>query len=354
MLKNHIEHPLRMDHLAIWVGDMDKTLAFLTDIVGWKVHPMVIEVDADDPTVGGMKAIFVDGNGLWLELIEPTTAGPGMDILEQRGPGAIVEANFEALGSDYFKAIDIMEAKGIKMLAMDGSPLVNYGRIDEGVQGMEETAETGQHIAYWPTEQTGGTTVEIYSRELDDKTSLLNVRDLQWKDVRPDPKSPRAHHVVIMVKNIDHAAGFYTETMGLKRSPENFNLSAEDNDGVGSMKIAFINSGNEKFWLELCQPEGPGPVMDYLIEKGEGQMTELVIEVDDLGEYYDTVLAKGVQLVDIGGKPIASDKKYDVLQPSGEKIAYFPKDAACGMNIEIVERGPRETSIMHRLYNTAV
>ncbi len=351
MSMKQLEHPLRMDHLAIWVGDMDKTIAFLTDIVGWKVHPMVIEVDEDDPTVGGMKAIFVDGNGLWLELIEPTTPGPGMDILDEVGPGAIVEANFEALGKDYFKAIDIMEAKGVQMLAMDGSPLADYGRIYEGVQGLEETAETGQHIAYWPAEATGGTTVEIYSREMDDETNLLNVRDEQWKNEKPDLESPRSHHVVVMVKDIEHAAKFYTETMGLKRSPATFDIAAEDNDGLGAMKIAFVNTGNKKIWLELCQPEGPGPVMDYLTEKGEGQMTELVVEVDDLGNYYETLKAKGVQLADINGTPLEENKKYDVLQPSGDKIAYFPKDVACGMNIEIVERGPRETSILHRLYD---
>lgn len=347
-----LQTPLRLDHLAIWVDDMPKMIAFLTNIVGWKQHPMVIEVDESDPTIGGMKAVFIDANGLWLELIEPTTPGPGMDILNKMGGGAIVEANFEAIGPDYASTLEVMASQGIKMLSMDGSPLVNDGLISEGVQGMEETAETGQHIAYWPTDITGGTTIEVYARDLNDDTNLLNVRDKQWIDEAPRPGSPRMHHVVIMVKDMERAAGFYTETLGLKRSSANFDIESAGNESIGAINLAFINSGNEKVWLELCQPTGPGAVMDYMIEKGEGQMVELVVEVDDIASYYDSVRAKGIQLVDIGGTPIKEEEKYHTVQPYGEKIAYFPSDVACGLTIEVIERGPKETSIVHRLYET--
>ena len=39
MLKNKLKNPLRMDHLAIWVEDMEKTVSFLTDIVGLETAP---------------------------------------------------------------------------------------------------------------------------------------------------------------------------------------------------------------------------------------------------------------------------------------------------------------------------
>ena len=312
---------------------------------------MVVEVDKSDPTCGGMKAIFIDANGLWLELILPTSPGPGMEILKKRGPGSIIEANFEGVEGDYLKTLEIMENNGIQMLAMDGSPLLNAGRIDEGVQGIDGTKEEGQCIAYWPADLTGGTTIEIYELKRNDEHSLLNIRDKQWKNEKPNPRSPRIHHIVAAVKDIEKAASFYTDVLGLERSSENIRISSEDNRNVGSMELAFINTGNEKVWMELCQPKGPGPVAELMEKQGEGAMIELAIEVDDIGEYYDQLQAKGVELVDTNGTPFPTDSKCQVLKPFGDKIAYIPKDVACGMNIEVIERGPRETSILHRLYD---
>jgi len=75
------EQQIKFDHAAIWVEDMEETLNFLTETVGWRRHPMKIEVSGDDPTVGGMQAVFVDANGLWLEMILPTTEGPGQLLI---------------------------------------------------------------------------------------------------------------------------------------------------------------------------------------------------------------------------------------------------------------------------------
>ena len=44
------ESPLRLDHVAVWVDDMEATVNFLTDVVGWRRHPMLVEVSEDDPT----------------------------------------------------------------------------------------------------------------------------------------------------------------------------------------------------------------------------------------------------------------------------------------------------------------
>ena len=118
-LKTQTNTPLRLDHLAIWVEDMERTTSFLTKIVGWKRHPMLVEVSDDDPTCGGMEAVFVDGQGLWLEMILPTSPGPGQDILEEKGDGAIVEVNFEAVDEDYANILQAMEDRGVQMLAME-------------------------------------------------------------------------------------------------------------------------------------------------------------------------------------------------------------------------------------------
>ncbi len=66
------------------------------------------------------------GYGFWLELILPTSPGPGMDILEEQGDGAIVEINFEAVLND-------MKARSIPMFNMDGSSLGEDGSRRAGM-----------------------------------------------------------------------------------------------------------------------------------------------------------------------------------------------------------------------------
>ena len=58
--------------------------------------------------------------------------------------------------------------------------------------------------------------------------------------------------------------------------------------------------------------------------------------------------ARGIQLESTDGTPLSDEEKATVLDPSGDKIAYFPREVSCGMTIEIFERGPRETSLIHQ------
>jgi catechol 2,3-dioxygenase-like lactoylglutathione lyase family enzyme len=352
MSRSQINTPLRLDHLAVWVADMGKTTKFLTDVVGLKRHPMVVEVSDDDPTCGGMEAVFIDGNGLWLEMILPTSPGPGMDMLKEFGEGAIVEVNFEAVDADYINIIDDMEAKGVEMLAMDGSPLVDGGRIDEGVRGKADTAETGQRIAYWPTDVSQGTTIEIYEKLSNDETNLLNVRNKMWENEQWDSKSPRIDRVGILVENLEKTAAFYTETMGLERHPKDFVLQADANE-VGGMKIAFIKADAvASVWVQLIQPTSPGHAMDLLKEKGDGYAMELSIEVDDLDAYYDQMSAKGITMVNFDGSPLATGRKWNTVEPYGDRFNYFPLSESQGLRMMMYQRGPRETSILHHRDDT--
>jgi len=348
MSDSSLNTPLRLDHLAIWVSDMEKTTSFLTDIVGLKRHPMVVEVSDDDPTCGGMEAVFIDGNGLWLEMILPTTPGPGMDILEQAGDGAIVEVNFEAVDQDYINVIDDMAARGIEMLSMDGSPLVDGGRIDEGVRGKEETSETGQRIAYWPTEVSRGTTVEVYEKLSDDETNLLIVRDQEWLGQVRDSAAPRIDRVGILVEDIEKTLSFYTDIMGLEPCPEIFELQADVND-VGGMRIAFVKASHtENIWVQLVQPVSAGYAMDLLKEKGDGYAMEVSVEVDDLEAFCDRMQAQGITMVKFDGSALDPGTKWDTVEPSGDRICYFPLDVSRGLKMMMYQRGPRETSVLHR------
>ena len=74
----------------------------------------------------------------------------------------------------------------------------------------------------------------------------------------------------------------------------------------------------------------------------------LVIEVDDMAKYYDEMLTKGVQMTYADGTPIPENEKCFVLEPYGIKAAYFPKDVSQGMTIEVTQRGPRDTCLLHK------
>ena len=345
MTANPVDHQLKFDHAAIWVEDMEKTVGFLTDIVGWRRHPMEIAVSPEDETTGGMEAVFIDANGLWLELILPTSEGPGMDILREKGDGAIVEINFEP--ANYEAVLDDIKTKGIPMFNMDGSPLgEDGGVIKEGVVEEGEIDNIGQRIAYWSTDLTCGTTVEIYELLKEDETNLLNVREKQWQKEYQNPTGPRMSHVSIVVADIDKTASFYADVMGLKRHPMKFGVEANKNEEIGGMEGAFIDANG--VWLELFQPKGPGPLMDILNEKGDGYVAELIAEVDDIAAYFDAMKAKEIQMVGVDGAPLSDAEKCYVLEPYGDKIAYFPADVCRGIAIEIIERGPEETSILHK------
>ena len=210
---------LRLDHAAIWVEDMEKTVSFLTDVVGWRRHPMEIAVSAEDETTGGMEAVFVDANGLWLEMILPTSPGPGMDILKEKGDGAIIEINFEP--DDYDAVLQDMKAKGIPMFNMDGSPLgEDGGLIKEGVVEEGDFEHTGQRIAYWSTELSRGTTVEIFEVLKDNVTNLINQRDRQWEKEALSQQGPRMSHVSVVVADLERSARFLHRCNGTETAPD--------------------------------------------------------------------------------------------------------------------------------------
>ena len=337
---------LDFDHIVFWTGDMEATSKFMTDVAGWKRHPLDFGVSGDDATTGGMQGVFFDGNGIWLELILPTTPGPGMDILHEKGSGAMIEINFAP--SDYDAALAEMKDKGIAMENMDGSPLsADGGKIQEGLgTGADIDTEHGQRIAYWPKALTGGSTVEIFEADPSDEESLITVRDKMWVSEKDHPTGPRFDHIVIFVEDLESVARFYTDVLGMRRHPKTIRVDGESNPSVGSLEMVFLDAGKGR-WIELCEPKGPGPIMDALRENGSGHLAELIVEVDDMAKYYDEVLAKGVQMTFADGTPIPEDEKYFVLEPYGIKGAYFPKDVSQGMTIEVVQRGPRETCLLH-------
>jgi catechol 2,3-dioxygenase-like lactoylglutathione lyase family enzyme len=338
------EVQFRLDHVAIWTKDIEATSRFLTEVVGWKRHPLAFGVGAGDLTVGGVDLAFVDANGLWLELVSPTGPGPAQDVLKRRGNGAIAELAFEP--DDYDAALAAMAARGIGLLAMDGGPIpLDGGRIAQGVRTGGKLDDRGIRIAYWPTALTRGSAVEMYEYRDAVATDVFTIRNRSWHGVTHGPDVPRIDRIAIIVADVHKTAAFYRDVLGLRRHTPVFTLPGEGNAQSGGMKVQFIDARGVV--LALVQPDGPGPLADYLARNGDGFLAEIIAEVDDLSAFFDRMKARGIHMVGTDGRPIDDKVKAHVLKPFGDRIAYFPADVSHGITIEIAQRGPRATSLIH-------
>lgn len=308
------------DHIAVWAADTEASARFLTEVMGWKRHPTVIRVSDEEKTTGGMIGTFFDSPGLWIELIEPTTPGPGQDILDALGDGALVEINFD-LGNEYGKALDQLAQRGVEMLSMDGSPLKDGGTIDEGVFEGEEIQNPGQRIAYFPTALTHGTTVEYYEVLSDDEGSLIHERDRVWRDEERVPGTPYIDHVAIVTDDAEKAAAFFSEQMGLKRRPGTL-------AGDGATVVVFDANGADDtpLSLKLVQPTAAGRAASILEARGPGHIMELGVVVGDTQGFQARAAARGVALVDADGAE---------LGVRSWQQAYLRAEDSCGIPIAL-------------------
>jgi catechol 2,3-dioxygenase-like lactoylglutathione lyase family enzyme len=288
------------DHIAVWAEDTEATAHFLTNVMGWRRHPTVIRVSDEEKTTGGMIGTFFDAPGLWIELIEPTTPGPGQDILDQLGDGALVEINFD-LGDAYGLALERLAARGIEMLSMDGSPLKDGGTIDEGVFEGDEIQNPGQRIAYFPTELTGGTTVEYYEVLSDDEGSLIHERDRVWRNEQRAPGTPWVDHVAIVTDDAARAAAFFSDHMGLQAGSLNVHA-----DGSRSILVDANGADEKTLWLRLLEPAPGSREAAILAARGPGHILEFGVVVEDLASFAKHAASLGTGLVDDSGEPAAN------------------------------------------------
>lgn len=121
----------------------------------------------------------------------------------------------------------------------------------------------------------------------------------------------KINHIGIAVRSIEEAAKLYTDVLGLK--VKEIEVVTEQ-----KVKTAIISVGESN--IELMEPIGSdGPVAKYLENRGEG-MHHLSLEVNDIEGALETMVNKGIPLVDekprmgVGGNRIA------FLHPKGTKV----------------------------------
>jgi methylmalonyl-CoA/ethylmalonyl-CoA epimerase len=116
----------------------------------------------------------------------------------------------------------------------------------------------------------------------------------------------KINHIAIAVNNIEEAAKFYQQILGLQLS--GVEVVTSQKTRVGFLKIGESN-------IELVQPAEPGsPLAKFLEGKGQG-IHHICFEVDDVEAEVKTYLEKGATLIDTQPRPGAHNTKVAFVHP---------------------------------------
>jgi len=125
-------------------------------------------------------------------------------------------------------------------------------------------------------------------------------------------------HIAMAVKDLDQAAKFYQNTLGLPLS--GIEVVAEQKTKVGFLKIGESN-------IELVQPAEPGSPLDKFLETRGPGIHHICLEVDDIEGEIKSLLDKGAVMID--QKPR--------LGAHHSKVAFIHPKSSNGILIELVE-----------------
>jgi methylmalonyl-CoA/ethylmalonyl-CoA epimerase len=132
---------------------------------------------------------------------------------------------------------------------------------------------------------------------------------------RADDKSiVRIDHVAVAVHDLEASLGYYTTRLGLSL------VHREEQPHVG-VRVAFLDGGNTL--LQLVQPVRPGPVQEFLSERGEG-LHHICLAVDDIPS----------ALAQLSGSDTA------ITVGAWSRRACFLQDEPNGVRIELTELAP--------------
>jgi len=146
-------------------------------------------------------------------------------------------------------------------------------------------------------------------------------------------------HVGILVKDIEKAIKFYGELFEWHiphEKPYEGKIGFVDMPGH-KYKYAMLKASNNVY-LELLEPV-EGPWVEKLQKEGDGAISEICVETDNIEEMADRLVRMGVSpLLDATiQKPIKQGEKYFVT-PSNNRIFYVPRDRTLGTQWEIIQR----------------
>ena len=157
--------PPTMSHIAVVVADLEESAALYTDVIGLRRSQTTLSVDAAlNPEIGSLETVFIDGNGAFLELVQPMGPGPLKDTLDAYGNGHFAELC--VLVSDVSAYCEHMRARGIEMVKINGE---TFGEGKTGYMLQPYCINT----AYFPGDLSGGLRVEIVQNAETSNGSLV-------------------------------------------------------------------------------------------------------------------------------------------------------------------------------------
>ncbi len=320
-----------LEHVAVWTADLDKTAAFLNDALGWRRHPLEFGVQEGSAVFGGMKLAFVDANGFWLELVQPTTEGPGMDFLKQKGDGSIVELDFFV--DDFDKTVARLKSKGIQPMGMDGKPMVGGGLLREWALVDGNRRDADERLAYLPIDVARGTSIEL---GWEYPSGVVLYRDKVWTpNLRTPTSTPRTDHVTVATGDLGKSVAMYRHVLDLKQA------------GAPGLRRAWMGvteggqawmHGNAQVWVNLVAPTGSAGERILKDSRfGDGNIMEIAAEVHDLDTFVAAMKKKGINMT-AGDHAALPAGATGVTTPTGDHYAYFPLDISRGMRIIVFQR----------------
>src|SRR3990170_2960594 len=132
------------------------------------------------------------------------------------------------------------------------------------------------------------------------------------------PLLKKINHVAIAVKNLEEAAPFYQNVLGL-------DLSGVEVVTAQKTKVGFLKIGESN--IELVQPAEPdSPLVKFLETKGPG-IHHICFEVEDVEAEVKAFLEKGATMVDQKPSPGEHNKK----------VAFVHPKSSSGVLIELCE-----------------
>ena len=132
----------------------------------------------------------------------------------------------------------------------------------------------------------------------------------------------KINHIAIAVNNIEEAAKFYQNVLGL-------NLSGVEVVTAQKTKVGFFKIGESN--IELVQPSEPdSPLVKFLETKAQG-IHHICFEVDDVEAETKAYLEKGATMIDQKPKPGAHHTKVAFVHPKSSggvliELCELPKE----------------------------
>jgi methylmalonyl-CoA/ethylmalonyl-CoA epimerase len=132
----------------------------------------------------------------------------------------------------------------------------------------------------------------------------------------------RINHIAVAVNNLEEAAKFYQDVLGLT-------LSGVEVVTAQKTKVGFFKIGESN--IELVQPAEPdSPLVKFLETKGPG-IHHICFEVDDVETEVKAFLNRGTTMIDQKPRSGAHHTKVAFVHPKSSKgvlieLCELPKD----------------------------